>query len=327
MSNSEYLNPLQVLLENQATMNQIVTQLLADKQHPQVARQPRLPDIRTFDGSRVKYTEFLVQLQNFFHGQSALYTTDKQRIAYIVSRLTGPALKWIQPTILSSLKTPQPVLESMDVFMTAFDRAFKDTYAAKRATDELLDLTQGSRSVLDYYTEFVNLLYCSSIDKVSAVSLFERGLSSEIRNRMADKEYSSDFDTFAEQVLALDSRLASNKKHSHRPIVPLPPSGPLGYAPMQVDGINLRSLPKLEARELCIKEGRCFYCKEVGHRLSECKLRSQRSKNTPQNPSSYPSSPSIESEPTSPVPRCDSSAGRGAGLGTSREVILNSLSH
>ncbi len=155
-----------------------------------------------------------------------------------MSRLEGAALKWIQPTILASRSSPQVALKSLDAFMMSFDRAFKDSYEVKKATDKLLDLRQGNRSALDHYTEFVNLLCSSAIDMSSAVAIFERDLSAEIRDRMVDKNYTTEFDVFAEQGLALDSRLASNKHHGRPSVPPLPPSASPGYFRMQVDGIN-----------------------------------------------------------------------------------------
>jgi hypothetical protein len=278
------------MIQNQQMMGELITRLLNERGSQSTPRSPRLPDINKFSGDRSKYSEFMVQLQNFFNGQLSVYDTDQKKISYIVNRLEGVAFKWIEPVVLASMTEYQPLLNSLPQFMAAFSLAFKDPHERRKATNQLLELRQGSGTALDYTTAFTTLLYRSSIDKQSAVSIFERGLSSKIKARMADKEYSADFDSFVSEVLALDTRLSMSDGPSqarHVAFAPLPVSfPPPSVTPMVVDAIDIRSLPRDKQRSYCMTNNLCFYCKAPGHRLSNCPTLSTKTGNKPTS-SSY----------------------------------------
>ena len=94
---------IQQMIENQQTMSAIINRLLNERDSSRQTRSPRLPDINKFSGERSKFSEFLVQLQNFFNGQPSVYDTDSKKISYIVNRLDGVAFKWIEPVVMASI--------------------------------------------------------------------------------------------------------------------------------------------------------------------------------------------------------------------------------
>ena len=55
------------------------------------AKEPKLPDVPMFNGSRSKCSTFLAQLENFFMGQPKSYDTDSKKVGYIIARLEGHA--------------------------------------------------------------------------------------------------------------------------------------------------------------------------------------------------------------------------------------------
>ena len=288
-NDSSLRDVLNLLAQNQAQ--------LARQPGSSVARDARLPDVPMFSGSRLKSSQFLVQLQNFFSGQANRFQEDHVKISYIITRLEGLAFAWIEPILLkNTLPENHRILTSIDHFLEAFNLAFRDPHEKVRATNDLLELKQGRRSALAYWTEFATLLYKSSITKESARQIFERGLNDNVKDRLADKDYSVELDAFVQEVINLDYRLYSRRTESgtHRRYPPAAPhvaspaphvASPLppGVAPMQVDGLNvndapseaaaIRRLPKQAQLERCRQENRCFYCKEVGHGIQECSVR------------------------------------------------------
>ena len=313
------------MIQNQQMMGELITRLMNERAGQSTPHSPRLPDINKFSGDRSKYSEFMVQLQNFFNGQLSVYDTDQKKISYIVNRLEGVAFKWIEPVVLASMTEYQPLLNSLTQFMAAFSLTFKDPHEQRKATSKLLDLRQGSGSVLDYTTSFTTLLYRSSIDKQSAVPIFEKGLSSEIKARMADKEYSAEFDVFVSEVLALDNRLSMSARPSGaRPVAfaPLPVAPSLSStAPMMVDAIDIRKLPRDQQRSHCFVNNLCFYCKAPGHRLSNCPTLATKTANKAPG-SQYPVVDVFSGcERRDGVPHSSCRPARGAGVGTAREVF------
>lgn len=264
------------------SLSEAVTRQLAGNQSR--PKPPRFPDVDRFAGDRSETATFLLRLKVFFDGQAETYDTDSKRISYIFQRLDGAALRWARP-IFEIDSTDHLLLRSdMDCFLKAFKQLFEDRYRKSRATQSLLDLKQGSRSATDYWTEFVQLLAESSIDAVSAREIFYKGLAPELKRRLEDKAYSEDLTEFANQVCELEFRINSNRRFA--PLAaPSPvsssPSSTFGLAPMQIDAVHrgtsredaIRRLPKEEQRRICLAEGRCFYCKQLGHVLRDCPIK------------------------------------------------------
>ena len=168
-------------------------------------REPRLPDVDPFNGSKTKFHNFLAKIKNFFAAQPRTYDTDDKKISYVISRLEGTAENWAA-TILenSEIAENHAILTDWDRFMDKFSK-FSDSYSRRNATNKLLALKQGrSESVLSFWTRFSELLYRSEIQEDSARPIFERGLRMELRERMADKDYSDELIEFVDAVIALD---------------------------------------------------------------------------------------------------------------------------
>ncbi|KAL2102227.1 hypothetical protein ACEWY4_001395 [Coilia grayii] len=81
------------------------------------------------------------------------FPTERAKVAYIITRLTGKALDWA--TALWSHRNPDCL--TSERFMDALKRVFDDGLTQRQASSRLLSLTQGQRSVVDYAIEFRTL--------------------------------------------------------------------------------------------------------------------------------------------------------------------------
>ena len=252
-------------------------------------RDPKVPDVQTFNGNKGQYSLFLARLLNFFTLQPLSYDSDSKKIGYVISRLDGTAADWAV-TILENQDSQDnwQILNDWNGFLKAFSK-FSDPFSRRNATDSLLSLTQGSKqSVLSYWTKFSELLYRSDISPDSARPLFERGLKYEIRDRLVDKDLPSDLDGYVLAVIDLDNRLF-RLRQDRRSDSGLPQryvarstqgsssSPSSGVAPMEIGALGtpmdsgdskvrldeIRNMPPDQRWKVCFDEHRCHYCKRV----------------------------------------------------------------
>ncbi len=172
------------------------------------SRDPKVPDVQTFNGNKNQYSVFLARLQNFFSLQPLTYDSDSKKIGYVISRLEGSAADWAVTLIENpAIGNNHKILNNWDVFLESFSK-FSDPFVRRNATDALLSLTQGqNQSVLAYWTRFSDFLYRSDISPDSARPLFERGLKLELRERLVDKDLPEGLEGFVSAVVDLDNRL------------------------------------------------------------------------------------------------------------------------
>jgi hypothetical protein len=192
------------------TQNQSLLAALYGPKDSKGESSVRLPDVPLFSGSREGSEEFLLKLENFFYGQAQKFNSESSKIAYIISRLDGLAFEWIKPILNDRLNPIKAqILSSTDAFVAEFRRVFSDPHQKEKATDRLLKLKQNKRSVLVYYTEFINLFHQSSMGKESARALFYHGLDQNLLKTMATRSFSADFDEFVKEVLDLDYNMST----------------------------------------------------------------------------------------------------------------------
>jgi hypothetical protein len=266
---------------------------LNNANNTQRSREPKVPDVPTFNGNMNMYNIFLAKLENFFSLQPATYDSDPKRIGYVISRLDGTAADWAT-TIIENPHIGDNALIRTDWghFMNAFSR-FQDVFSKKNATDKLLRLTQGkNQSVNSYWQKFCEYLYRSEIQEGSAKPLFEKGLRLDIKLKLVDKDLPETLNEFAAKVMELDNKLQRLKYEQgfiknqngqfnqvgvpapYSPATPTPQTS--GPTPMEIGKVEqvqdpnsverlreLYRMDKAEARRICFTEGRCHYCKRT----------------------------------------------------------------
>ena len=97
-----------------------------------------LPD--KFDGNRRKFHGFVNQVKLVFQMQPNTYHTDKIKIGFIGSLLSGPALNWF--ALL--MEWSSPLLSDMKEFSAQFEATFGDTDKARTAAIKIRSLRQGN---------------------------------------------------------------------------------------------------------------------------------------------------------------------------------------
>ncbi|XP_041011335.1 uncharacterized protein LOC121255117 [Juglans microcarpa x Juglans regia] len=118
----------------------------------------------------------------------ALYCTDDQNVKYVTYHLTDMANKWWKSTrALVQLELGEAVPITWEHFKIIFlDHFFPRTLRESRAR-QFMDLTQGTMTVAQYATKFMELSRFASYlipDEEKKAEKFERGLDCRILERV-----------------------------------------------------------------------------------------------------------------------------------------------
>ena len=267
-------------------------------------REPVLPTPARFTGQSGSGREFIFQCSLVFEQQPFTYSTDKSRIAFVMSLLSEKAAAWA----VALSRNNSPVCFSLSSFSEEFLKVFDHPLRSKEASSRLLSLRQGENSVAKHSIDFRILAIESGWDERALQGVFLRGLRDELRDELAARDETTSLDELISLSIRLDCRLRERRKErsgrvSHIPSVtralrprqrgvppfPRPPSGsdvippritasPSSFEePMQLGSTRL-SLRERQRRQL---QGLCHYCGQEGHLRVHCSLRPKEGAHQP----------------------------------------------
>ncbi|KAI4878293.1 hypothetical protein NFI96_008781, partial [Prochilodus magdalenae] len=168
--------------------------------------------------------------------------SDRSRISFVVSRLTGRALDWAT-AVWSAYQT-----RTYDEFLSDFGAVFDHPHQDRAAGDQLVRLHQGARSVASYALDFRTIAAGSGWNEPALLTIFRNGLNVDIRKEMACR----DDGLSLEELIALAIRLDQLKQgvfpSLRRSVAACTTPPPLSIAPCprQTSASNIRPEPAPE---------------------------------------------------------------------------------
>ncbi|XP_077953086.1 uncharacterized protein LOC144390462 [Gasterosteus aculeatus] len=274
---------LQLRLAQQEERVEELCQLLRQSATPAV--QPAIPAASTgpapmampgkYDGSPGKCLGFLMQCGMYIAHHSANYQTEKDRVDFVISLLTGRALDWA--TALWSAGAPE--LLSEQHFQAQFKEVFDHPITGKTTGDLLCEIRQGSQTVSDYALRFRTLAAGSGWSETALLTIYRRGLRPELQAELACRGDVTQLGDYIRVSISvghlLESRRPPRAGFPSEPTFPVtPPLADEGPEPMQLGRLPLSPAERIRR----IREQLCLYCGEAGHLLRNCRLRPPRQK-------------------------------------------------
>ncbi len=227
---------------------------------------PRLSFPEKFDRSPDKCKGFLLQCSLFMDQQPMLYPTDKSRVSFICSLLTGRALDWAFAVWDGGSMSFPPYND----FLRQFREVFELTAGGKEAGEQLLALRQGKDTASDYSLTFRTLAAQTGWENGPLKLLYRKGLSTELQTELACRDDGKTLEQFIELAIRLDNLLHSRRPSWHFPLQTSAFASALESEPMQVGVTHLSS----EERERRLRNHLCLYCGLSGHLRATCPTRS-----------------------------------------------------
>uniref|UniRef100_A0A3P8RK92 CCHC-type domain-containing protein n=1 Tax=Amphiprion percula TaxID=161767 RepID=A0A3P8RK92_AMPPE len=259
-------------------------------QGPPVTHEPFVPTPEHYGGDQGSCQAFLMQTSLVFELQPLTYSTDRSRIAYILSLLTGAARDW--GSAVWAAQTA--VCHSYVAFVQEMRKVFDHPVRGRDAGGRLFSLRQASRSTAEYAVEFRTLAAESGWNDVALQGAFQRGLSEAVKDELATRDESSSLDELIALAIRLDNRIRERRRErgarflqltqprpsycapspSRNPpprILPVASAPPPAASapedePMQLGRAHLSEEEKQRRRQT----NACLYCGEMGHYAAAC---------------------------------------------------------
>ncbi|XP_061629564.1 uncharacterized protein LOC133478053 [Phyllopteryx taeniolatus] len=172
------------------------------------------------------------------------------------------------------------------------EQIFQFSTPDREAARSLVTLQQGKRRVSDYAIEFRILAAETHWNNRALLDAFFQGLSPAVKDHLVLLDLPPDLDTLIALALKIDRRLLDRKLDGDRrrdasprtwrtslcdkpnqgrfPAASLNPLASVTTdEPMQRGRFRLSS----EERQRRLREGRCFYCGQLGHSVSNCHVK------------------------------------------------------
>lgn len=243
----------------------------------QPAREPRLPPPEKYAGEPGTCRSFLSQCSLIFQLQPTTFPTERAKVAYVITQLSGRAREW--GTAL--WEAEPPCCDDFNDFASEMKRVFDRSKHGHEAARELLRMRQGRRSVSDYAIDFQTLATTTAWNADALFDTFLHGLSEDIKDELVSHDLPTTCEALINLAIRIDRRLQERRRGrfpglslqpSGSPTTqptPLPASGAPDPEPMQIDHTRLTP----QERQRRIESRSCLYCGQPGHFITRCPVK------------------------------------------------------
>uniref|UniRef100_A0A670XUD3 ribonuclease H n=1 Tax=Pseudonaja textilis TaxID=8673 RepID=A0A670XUD3_PSETE len=294
--------------ENQ-TLQQQVAQLTAQLALLQAHAAPPPPPHQKcpvavpnkFSGQPEMFLAFMGQCQLFMAMRPEDFPTDRVKVGFVISLLTGQAAKWATPLLVQD----SPLLDNFQGFLQQMNIMFENPIKSQIVDRKLKNITQGKRPLQEYVAEFRLLCMDSNWNEPAHMAAFQEGLSDAIKDELVHAECASTLDSLITQCLRIEARLQQRgyKRTVAEPSVfsraRIPPmrvyqSKTSAEEPMEIGALRPRLTVQERSRRF--QEGLCLYCGGLGHFVNSCTRKGTRGP-VPET-SAGPSGNGVDSDPS-----------------------------
>ncbi|KAL0186165.1 hypothetical protein M9458_017835, partial [Cirrhinus mrigala] len=171
---------------------------------------------------------FLLQVNLYIQMQPQQFPSEKSKVAFFTSLLTGKALQWAK----AIWNANNPIINSYDLFTNHFSEVVSTATSTLSTSDQLFRLRQGSTEVNEYTLHFRTLAAASGWNEIALLGAYRQGLNPEIRAAMAIYDDSIGLESFLQRTTRVAQQLAACQPTVTAPHSPVP-------EPMQVDSTRL----------------------------------------------------------------------------------------
>ncbi|MBW0493009.1 hypothetical protein O181_032724 [Austropuccinia psidii MF-1] len=107
----------------------------------------------SFDGTKAyKLRVFIQSCQLIFHNETENFYSDRKKVLYSISFLTGRAGKWIEPYLPNiSNEDPSYLLNNLQLFETQLFTLFSDPKEVRKAEKELDNIMMKESGQVSFY--------------------------------------------------------------------------------------------------------------------------------------------------------------------------------
>ncbi|KAL6481423.1 hypothetical protein MHYP_G00095030 [Metynnis hypsauchen] len=218
-----------------------------------------IPD--KYDGTPDLCQGFLMQCSLYFSRAPTAFPSEDAKIAFVLSLLTGKALRWATAV----WGAQSSVMQTYASFEHQFKEVFDHSGTGKDPGEQLLHLKQGNSTALDFSLTFRTLAAESGWDDQALKTVYRNGLNEQLKSELACKDDAQTLDGLIKLSIRLDNLIRSRRQVYSSITTPASQT----TEPEEMECDRARVTPEEKQRRF--REGLCFYCGEKGHFRQNCK--------------------------------------------------------
>ncbi|XP_013856474.1 uncharacterized protein LOC106512393 [Austrofundulus limnaeus] len=170
--------------------------------------EPRLCPPERFEGNIDQGRAFLTQCEIQFELQPSSFPSERSKVAYIISLLTGKAKLWGT----AEWQRDAVICHRYKDFARELLRVFCPRLPHREASRGLLSIKQGNRRVTEYIIDFHTLSVDSWWNDEALQDAFMQGLSDEIKDELATRDPPESLKDLEDLATRIDLRLFERKQ-------------------------------------------------------------------------------------------------------------------
>lgn len=242
------------------------------------APEPKVGSPERFNGDHSQVRAFLTSCRVQFALQPRTFATEAAKVGYVITHLTGRARLWGT----AEFDRQTPACTSFDAFAEEMKKVFDLGSSAAEASQELMSIRQGNRTVAEYSIDFRTLARRSTWNEPAQTHAFLHSLAEYIKDELVSHEPPSTLDGAIALAVRIDRRIQTRRREKGRPgystvssrsntTASSPPpitsrNPPDLTEPMEIDRASLTP----EERQRRFTAQLCLYCGGEGHRVKNC---------------------------------------------------------
>lgn len=251
-----------------------------------IDREPKVGNPERFNGDHTQVRAFLSSCRIQFALQPRTFATEGAKVGYVITHLTGRARLWGA----AEFDRQTPACASFNAFAEEMEKVFDLGSSSAEASQELMSIRQGNRTVADYSIDFRTLARRSTWNMAAQTDAFLHSLAGYIKDELVSHEPPKTLDEAIALAVRIDRRIQTRRRERGQPrqsatsirrdatSLP-PPANPQNQfdqtEPMEIGRTSLSP----EERQRRLTAQLCLYCGGENHRVSNCpaKARAHRS--------------------------------------------------
>lgn len=237
-----------------------------------------------FDGDRRKIKTFIQECRGYLQQNKAIYTTDEDKVSFILSFMNkDEALKWKQ-TYLDSIMDDEGEFKypTAKEFITLIQENFQPANVGREAVHKIAMLKQGKKSAEEVLIEYRNLIsqagYSTTTpsDQLHLIEKLQGILNPALVKRinLLDNPPTTLAD-WATKAIIIDTNYRNAMEIAERYSGNRFGGGGKKKEEVDPNAMQVDAMTN-EKRTALMKKGACFYCEEPGHLARDCKKKKKK---------------------------------------------------